>query len=849
MKTRKLVIAIALTVSALCTVNAQTNTFYFMDEVPMRNSMNPAFLPNTSFYFDFVFLPNLYLGVGNNSFTMKDFLINQNGQTVTALHPSLNVDDFYKHIKKTTSLDMEFQLNLLSFGFRFKERNYITFDMDVKLNGATYIPKDLFKLGLYGTPEEFGINRFDFSQLGVEAALYSEVGVGYMRRINDQWTVGGKLKFLMGYAGVTSKVNTLELNASQDAWTVNADANVHASLPLSYTTKADGTINFNTFGLYKQENDTSSIDVNKYLGLLYQPAGYGGAIDLGVTYEPIKHLVVSAGITDLGFIYWHKNMISGSMKGAYSFTGVNYEVGDSIDFSKITEEVGNSFAFKTADSSPFTQMLRANANVGVEYGILENKISFGVLSRTRFNAQRVSEEVTVAANFRPLDWLKAYLSYSFINSRWNNVGLGLNLRAGMFNMFIAADYIPCSWAQVTMDAGSNAIPLPYNTQRVNLQMGMSWNLGRDSSDKDRDGVKNGNDKCPKTDVKALRKLCPEVNRKGFVDVEGCTLDDDKDGVPNCYDKCPDTPANVPVDSVGCPFDEDKDGVYNHLDSCARTPLGVMVDTKGCPLDDDKDKVPNYLDKCPNTPALVIVDSVGCPLDTDKDGVVDYLDKCPNTPANVQVDVNGCPVDTDGDGVADYLDACPNTPKEAYSTIDTKGCPKDTDGDKVLDYLDKCPTTVGLPSNYGCPELQKEVRSLFKQAMQGIQFETGKDVIKPTSYTILDAIAKVMLDNPTYQLTINGYTDNVGNDASNQLLSEKRAASVKKYLTNKGIAAERMTSNGFGETNPIADNKTTKGRALNRRVEFLVAFENVSYEKVVNPELQDTPKTVETPDVK
>ena len=362
-------------------------------------------------------------------------------------------------------------------------------------------------------------------------------------------------------------------------------------------------------------------------------------------------------------------------------------------------------------------------------------------------------------------------------------------------------------------------------------------------------VKNGKDKCPKTDVKALRKLCPEVDRKGFVDVEGCTLDDDKDGVPNCYDKCPDTPANVPVDSVGCPFDEDKDGVYNHLDSCAHTPLGVMVDAKGCPLDDDQDKVPNYLDKCPNTPALVIVDSVGCPLDTDKDGVVDYLDKCPNTPANVQVDANGCPVDTDGDGVADYLDACPNTPKEAYSTIDTKGCPKDTDGDKVLDYLDKCPTTVGLPSNYGCPELQKEVRSLFKQAMQGIQFETGKDIIKPTSYPILDAIAKVMLDNPTYQLTINGYTDNVGDDASNQVLSEKRAASVKKYLTNKGIAAERMTSNGFGETNPIADNKTTKGRALNRRVEFLVAFENVSYEKVVNPELQDTPKTVETPDVK
>ena len=69
------------------------------------------------------------------------------------------------------------------------------------------------------------------------------------------------------------------------------------------------------------------------------------------------------------------------------------------------------------------------------------------------------------------------------------------------------------------------------------------------------------------------------------------------------------------------------------------------------------------------------------------------------------------------------------------------------------------------------------------------------------------------------------------------MSEKRAASVKKYLTDKGVAVTRMTSNGFGENDPIADNKTSKGRALNRRVEFLVSFEEVSYEKVINPELE------------
>lgn len=833
MKAKKIIPIIVWLACAIGSIKAQTNTFYFMDELPMRNTMNPAFLPNTKFYFDFVFLPNLYLSAGNNSFAMKDFLINQNGQTVTALHPSMNVDDFYKKIKKTTSLETEFQLNLLSFGFRFKEKNYLTFDLDFKVNATAYVPRDIFKLGLYGTPDEFGVNSFNFKSIGVDASVYSEAGIGYMRRINDQWTVGGKLKFLMGYAGVTSKVNKMSLKASQDSWDLDADAQVYGSLPMSYDTKEDGTIDFNTFNLYEQAN--GGIDIQRYLELLYRPAGYGGAIDLGVTYEPIKHLVLSASITDLGFIRWNKNLIQGSMAGTYQYNGIYYEPGDSIDLEKIGQEIEDAFEFKSEGSSPFTQMLRANAHIAVEYGILNNKISFGLLSRTRFNAAHVTQEVTLATNFRPLDWLKAYVSYSFVNSRWNNIGLGLNLRAGMFNMFIAADYIPLNWAYIYSSENARTT-VPYNTQRVNLQMGMSWNIGRDSGDKDRDGVKNIDDKCPKTGIKSLRKLCPNTPRKKFVDAKGCTLDEDKDGVPDCYDKCHGTKKGVKVDKFGCPLDSDQDGVPNTIDKCPKTPEGVEVDSNGCPLDDDNDGVPNYLDKCPNTPEGIKVDKNGCPIDTDKDSIPDYLDKCPNTPVGVLVDANGCPRDEDMDGIPDYLDKCPNTPKDAFGQVDQTGCPKDSDGDGVPDYLDKCPKEKGSAENHGCPELKKEVRNLFKKAMQGIQFETGKDVIKKSSYPILDAIANVLIANPTYNLNISGYTDNVGNPKFNQVLSAKRAASVKRYLASKNVEEARMNSAGYGQENPIADNKTAAGRAQNRRVEFEVVFESISYEKVVNPEL-------------
>jgi OmpA-OmpF porin, OOP family len=304
---------------------------------------------------------------------------------------------------------------------------------------------------------------------------------------------------------------------------------------------------------------------------------------------------------------------------------------------------------------------------------------------------------------------------------------------------------------------------------------------------------------------------------------GKKQDSDGDGVPDRKDKCPDTPLGVEVDEFGCPIDSDGDGVPDYLDNCPNTPLNVAVDRYGCPIDSDGDGVPDYLDKCPNTPSGAPVDADGCPLDSDGDGVPDYLDKCPNTPAGVTVDANGCPLDSDGDGVPDYLDKCPNTPSGA--PVDADGCPLDSDGDGVPDYLDKCPNTPkGLPvDEFGCPILKKEVEMIFQQALQGIQFETGKSNIKPSSFPILDAVVKVMDENPNYKLIIGGHTDNVGGESMNMTLSRDRAASVASYLIGKGVSPLRISSEGYGYSQPVDDNSTAAGRTRNRRVELSVEF--------------------------
>lgn len=275
--------------------------------------------------------------------------------------------------------------------------------------------------------------------------------------------------------------------------------------------------------------------------------------------------------------------------------------------------------------------------------------------------------------------------------------------------------------------------------------------------------------------------------------------------------------------IPCPRlrDDDNDGVLDKFDKCLGTPANVAVDSCGCPLDTDKDSVPDYLDQCPGTPKGVQVDSVGCPIDSDGDGIADIYDLCPNTPDSIEVDAHGCPVDSDGDGVADYLDKCPDTPDEAQ--VDTSGCPVDTDGDGIPDYLDKCPTVKGSDKNNGCPVISAKNKAVLKKAVHGIQFETNNAVIKSSSYPILNKVVTMMKKNPSYKLHISGHTDNFGKPAQNLKLSKERAAAVVKYLTKKGIKSSRLRSDGFGGTKPVASNKTEKGKALNRRVDFEVEF--------------------------
>ena len=165
-----------------------------------------------------------------------------------------------------------------------------------------------------------------------------------------------------------------------------------------------------------------------------------------------------------------------------------------------------------------------------------------------------------------------------------------------------------------------------------------------------------------------------------------------------------------------------------------------------------------------------------------------------------------------------MDKCPTVPGLARY----QGCPiPDTDGDGVNDEEDKCPTRPGPASNQGCPVIAKEVIEKVSFAAKNIFFATGKYQLLAKSHKSLDGVVDLMKADESLMLDIDGHTDAVGTDESNQVLSDNRAGSVKEYLLSKGIDASRLKSQGFGESKPVADNNTAAGRAKNRRTEMTV----------------------------
>jgi outer membrane protein OmpA-like peptidoglycan-associated protein len=300
------------------------------------------------------------------------------------------------------------------------------------------------------------------------------------------------------------------------------------------------------------------------------------------------------------------------------------------------------------------------------------------------------------------------------------------------------------------------------------------------------------------------------------------------------------PVRRPV-VVEAPRDTDSDGVMDPDDQCVDVPQGDHPDParRGCPQGDrDHDGVMDPDDQCVDVPQGDHPDPArrGCPLnDTDHDGIYDNADQCVDVPQGEYPDPTrpGCPDgDADGDGVLNGRDQCRDVIAGAHPDPARPGCPlPDRDGDTVIDAQDHCPDQPGAPNpdpqRNGCPGLVR-VQNGMLQIMAPVFFATNRDVILPRSFPVLTAVGEALRASPDIRrISVEGHTDDVGDDARNMDLSQRRSQSVVRWLSEHQVEPARLEAHGMGETRPMRPIDGLRGRdlrtarSLNRRVEFRI----------------------------
>lgn len=449
--------ALALSAYAQPQVNRSA---YFLDGTTHRHLLNPAFMGERN-YVSMPGLGNLSIGMQGNAGVANFLYPKSNGDLMTFMHESVNKKQFIDGISGRTKLGFNLNEDILSGGF-FAWGGFNTIGFSIKSNTNASIPKEMFRFMKYGVDAPEG-TQYHINDMHVTSTNYAEIAFGHARQINEQWTVGAKVKFLVGLAKATIKIDQLDVTATPDRWEITskgAQAYLSAKGFTAPTKGETGNYDESDYVLDANGNRTDQLKPGADKLLSYDdmdfdggktgPTGFGMAFDLGASYKFNDDLTFSAAILDLGFIGW-KNTVKATMSNEFEFDGfheipINSDLGDddpnSIDnqstqigddleeFSKFTKE-GENLKRSTA--------LAATLNLAAEYTFpLYRKLSFGFLSSTRIQGKHSWSEGRLSANVAPISWFEASLSYA-VSSFGSGAGVMVNFHPKRFNLFLAAD--------------------------------------------------------------------------------------------------------------------------------------------------------------------------------------------------------------------------------------------------------------------------------------------------------------------------------------------------------------------------------------------------------------------------
>lgn len=452
MKRAYMIMTVLMSLAAASIAYAQQNlrSGYFLDGYTYGYKFNPAFQGERGF----IALPALgrtSVGV-ESSLAMSDVIYPLNdGTLATFLYPSVPADDFLSGLRSMNRIGVNTDIGILSTGFR-TGKSYHTIDVSLRADVGVNLPKDLFAFAKNGAST--GQTQYDISNVGARLDSRMEFAYGYSRSITRNLYAGVRVKFLVGIANARIAMDRMSLEMSQDRWAIKAQGNMTTSGMLSFKTKGEAGTSENA----SQDNIISfEPDLSMFEGedvarnVLNGISSFGGALDLGISWDFFRYFTLSASVLDLGFMSWSNTARAVTPGKAWEFDGFGSNIGAEgtpslgEQFETMGEELLQAFNFERVQAgAKSSEALAMTMHLGLEARMpFYEKMSLGLLGTRRFDGAFSWTELNLA----PLKWLSLTGNYA-ISDFGHSAGAALNLHVLGFTFCVGSDsFLP--FANVT----------------------------------------------------------------------------------------------------------------------------------------------------------------------------------------------------------------------------------------------------------------------------------------------------------------------------------------------------------------------------------------------------------------
>lgn len=461
----------ALGLLSICSLHAmaqQLNSAYFTNDYKFRHTMNPAY-GNEQNYVSMPGFGNVNVSLMGN-FGYEDVIFDNpmfpstsKDRLTTFMNPYISTPDALKGFNSGDNKILgDISITVLSAGFK-GFGGYNTIELNARTSFGMSLPYELFEFA-----KNTGNRTYNIGNISANGQAFAELAFGHSRQINEKLRVGAKVKLLFGAGRGDVNIDNMKADlAADDKWTVSGQAKSEVSVKgFTYKTeekeyKEEGR------GTYQYVND---VDVDG-AGL----GGFGLAFDLGGVYKINNDFTVSAALLDLGFIKWSNNMVAVNGGEEFVFNGfhdvaVNEDRGGStmsMQGDKYSDQLADFANLQDkGDEGGRTTGIGATLNLGCEYTLpVYRKITFGVLSSTRFRGDYSWTEARVSANWTPLKWIDGGVNMAFGSYR-NSFGWVVNFHPKGYNFYVGMDHTLGKVSKEFIPLNSNAA--------VSVGMSVAW---------------------------------------------------------------------------------------------------------------------------------------------------------------------------------------------------------------------------------------------------------------------------------------------------------------------------------------------------------------------------------------